>query len=261
MPTLAAPVEIEADENFTPEYLAWFKEQVAQLVTEDDTPVDNPFSEKQQRLLVETLYTGWTPPPNAAHPAGERVFWSAANVALFLGFRQPPVVPDVFLSLDVAAPGDQHEIKSYFYWEFGKAPEVAVEIVSNTKGGELSNKLLDYERLGVRYYIVYDPDHHLSDEALQVFTLHGASYQRLAQPWLPEVGLGVTLWRGVYENVGDTYLRWVDQAGNLLPTGNERAAREAERAAREAERAAREAERAERLAAKLRELGLNPEQL
>ena len=29
------------------------------LVTEDDTPVDNIYSEKQQRLLTEPLFSGW----------------------------------------------------------------------------------------------------------------------------------------------------------------------------------------------------------
>jgi hypothetical protein len=32
---------------------------VANLVTEDDTPVDNIFSEKQERLFVEPLYSSW----------------------------------------------------------------------------------------------------------------------------------------------------------------------------------------------------------
>ena len=31
------------------------------LITEDNEPVDNVFSEKQQRLLVEPLYTSWKP--------------------------------------------------------------------------------------------------------------------------------------------------------------------------------------------------------
>ena len=31
------------------------------LVTEDGAPVDNQFSEKQQRLLVEVLYCSWQP--------------------------------------------------------------------------------------------------------------------------------------------------------------------------------------------------------
>lgn len=245
-----------------------FEAAVAELITEDDTPVDNPYSEKQQRLLAETLYTGWTPPPNEEYPQGGRTFWGAANVGLFPTIHKPAIVPDLFLSLDVSAPGDRHKTKSYFFWEFGKAPEVVIEIVSNTKGGELSSKKFDYGRLGVRYYVVYDPDRRLTDDSLQAFVLRGAGYVRLETAWLPEIGLGLMLWRGVYEDAEDTYLRWIDQEGNLLPTGNEKAAREAERADQEAERADQEAEarrqaeaRAAQMAAKLRELGLDPDQI
>ena len=35
---------------------------VSHLVTEDDTPVDNLFSERQMALLRETLYTSWAGP-------------------------------------------------------------------------------------------------------------------------------------------------------------------------------------------------------
>ena len=42
---------------------------VENLVTEDDTPVDNLLSEKQQRLLTEPLYSSWTPPASAEQPA------------------------------------------------------------------------------------------------------------------------------------------------------------------------------------------------
>jgi len=252
-----------------------FEAAVAELITEDDTPVDNPFSEKQRRLLAETLYTGWTPPPNEEYPQGGRTFWGAANVGLFPVVRNPAIVPDLFLSLDVTAPGDRHKIKSYFFWEFGKAPEIVVEIVSNTKGNELTGKKFDYARLGVRYYVVFDPDHRLTDDVLQVFVLRGATYKKLEDTWLPEIGLGLTLWRGVFEDAEDTYLRWVDREGNPLPTGKENTAREAERAEHEAERAEREAERADQeaearrqaearaaqMAAKLRELGLDPDQI
>jgi Uma2 family endonuclease len=258
------PAIEEVDQQTLPlteEEMKEFEAAVAALVTEDDTPVDNPFSEKQQRLLAEALYTGWSPPPNEEYPQGGRAFWAAANVGLFPTIHKPAIVPDLFLSLDVSAPGDRHKTKSYFFWEFGKAPEVVIEIVSNTIGGELSGKKFDYARLGVRYYIVYDPDRRLSDDPLQVFVLRGASYEKFEDVWLPEIGLGLTMWRGVFEDAEDTYLRWVDQQGNLLPTGKELAEREAERAEREA-KARRQAEaRAAQLAAKLRELGLDPDQI
>ena len=46
----------------TPEWVEILAEhlpQVESLVTEDDTPVDHLLSAKQQRLLVESLYTSW----------------------------------------------------------------------------------------------------------------------------------------------------------------------------------------------------------
>src|SRR5438128_11707266 len=97
------------------------------LVTEDDTPVDNIFSEKQQRLLVESLYNGW------AGPGEGRPFLALANVGLFYAVHQPPLVPDVLVSLDVQVPADVwvRPNRSYLIWEYGKPPDVVLEIVSN----------------------------------------------------------------------------------------------------------------------------------
>jgi hypothetical protein len=36
-----------------------FEPSVNHVITEDDTPVDNFFSEKLQRLLTEVLYASW----------------------------------------------------------------------------------------------------------------------------------------------------------------------------------------------------------
>ena len=46
---------------------------VEHLVTEDDTPVDNVFSEKQQRLLTEPLYSspGWAAKDSKVHRVGQ----------------------------------------------------------------------------------------------------------------------------------------------------------------------------------------------
>jgi Uma2 family endonuclease len=123
---------------------------ISHLEIEDDTPVDNFQSEKQQRLLVEPLYSSWSPGVS---------FIAAANVGLFYGLKLEPIVPDAFLSLNVRMPDDwsQKQNRSYFVWEFGKLPEVAIEIVSNRKGQELESKKADYARIGVAYYAVFDP--------------------------------------------------------------------------------------------------------
>ena len=133
---------------------------VNEIDTEDDTPVDNLFSEKQQRLLTEPLYSSWNGPGgDDPQTAARRMFLAAANVGLFPSVHQPPLVPDVYLSLDVQVAEDWYEKshRSYFLWDFGKAPEVVNEIVSNRKGHELIRKLHDYARIGVPYYVVHDP--------------------------------------------------------------------------------------------------------
>ena len=126
---------------------------------------------------------------------------------------------------------DWHEKKnrSYFLWEFGKVPEVVVEIVSNREGGELGHKLDGYVRMGVLYYVVYDPQLKLKGATLRVFVLRDGEYQELDRPYLSRVGLGLKLWDGVFEDREDTWLRWCDEQGNVILTGEERARMEAER--------------------------------
>lgn len=208
------------------------------IIIEDETPVDNLISEKQQRLLVHSLYSSLN---------RETPFLATANVGLFYAIKQPPLVPDVMVSFDVAVPEDwsQKQNRSYFVWNFGKVPEVALEIVSNTVGGELSHKLSDYARARVPYYVVFDPLHYLNGDTVQVYELGVIHYQLRSDRWLAAIGLGLTLWEGEFEGKAYTWLRWCDREGNLLLTGDERAEQEHQRA--------------ERLAALLRAQGINPE--
>jgi Uma2 family endonuclease len=113
------------------------------LITEDDTPVDNLPSEKQQRLLTEPLYSAW------AGPGAGRLFLAAANVGIFYQARHPAIVPDMFLRLDVQVADDwwQREHRSYFLWDFGKPPELVLEIVSNTVGEEDGQKKHTYAQI------------------------------------------------------------------------------------------------------------------
>lgn len=211
------------------EVAAAWTEAINNLVTEDETPVDNLFSAKQQRLLTRSLYSSWTPPARADSPATRRVFLADANVGVFSSPYQPPVVPDFFLSLDVQPHQNWYakEHRSYFIWEFEKAPEVVVEIVSNRKGGELSEKLQRYAQIDVTYYVVYDPQGLLSEDVVRVYE-RGCDklYHLRSDMQLPQVGLKVTLWEGEFEGHANTWLRWCDAAGNLIPTGEERARQE-----------------------------------
>ncbi|BDI18738.1 hypothetical protein ANSO36C_45400 [Nostoc cf. commune SO-36] len=120
-----------------------------QLVTEDDTPVDNFASAKQQRFLVGSLYSSLQ----------NQTFLAEANVGIYYTDLQPPIVPDIFLSLDVEVPQNwwEKQNRCYMVWRFGKPPEVVLEIVSNKEGDELGKKLKTYEQMRASYYIVYGP--------------------------------------------------------------------------------------------------------
>ena len=211
---------------------------VDDLVTEDDTPVDNIYSEKQQRLLTEPLYSSWKP---------DRLFLALANVGLFYAVRKPPLVPDALLSLDVEAPADlkPKRNRSYFIWEFGKAPEAVIEIVSNKEGGEATDKMLKYAQIGILYYAIYDPDQKVQAEVLRVFVLRDKSYVPCQAEWLPVLNLGLTLWHGQFENTEDVWLRWCDREGNVIPTGAEGREQERQRAEQANQRAELERQRAE----------------
>jgi Uma2 family endonuclease len=218
-----------------------------QLITEDDTPVDNFASEKQQRLLTSTLFSSLK---------DRQPFIAAANVGIYHTFPGTAIVPDIFVSFGVAVPQDwwEKQNRCYLVWKFGKPPEIAIEVVSNKVGKELTDKLAIYERMRVSYYAVYDPKQQLSESPLRLFELQGMQYREMPEPWMEQVSLGLTLWDGEFEGSPNTWLRWQDGEGNLLLTGDEQVAR----AQADLER---ERERADRLAAYLRSQGIDPDQL
>jgi Uma2 family endonuclease len=270
------------------EYPEDFWPDVDDLVTEDDIPLDNIFSEKQQRLLTEPLYSSQL----------DRPFAAMANVGLFYRTHHPPLVPDMLLSLGVKIPADvwSKSHRAYFVWEFGKPPDIVIEVVSNREGHELDTKILDYAAIGVKFYAVFDPEQLLGERLLRLHELHGTHYVERAGLWMPDLDLGLCLWDGAYEGMSARWLRWCDAQGNPIATGAESAGREQQRADQEQQRADQEQqradqeqqradqeqqradqeqqradqeqqradqeqERAERMAEKLRALGIDPHQL
>ena len=232
------------------EVIAEVETYMETLVTEDDEPVDNIYSDIQRRLLVEPLRSSWRPLDENGRP---RKYLACTDVGVFYALRQAPIVPDVLLSMDVESPEEfwLKKHRSYFTWEYGKVPDVVIEVVSNRanrEGGETGGKLRDYAVIGIPYYVVFDPGKFLSDDTLRIFKLDARRYVAYYESYFPEVELGLTLWEGSYEDSRPiTWLRWRNAQGDLIATGAERATREAERAAL--------------LAEKLRELGVDPDSL
>jgi Uma2 family endonuclease len=256
---------------------------IADLVIQDDTPVDNFIAEKEQRLLTEPLYTTWR---GGKH---RRPFIVAAYVGLFFRPKIPPLVPDAMLAMDVVGEIDpaRKETLTYLIWTRGKPPDVVVEIVSDRLGGEETHKFKTYAKWGVPYYVIFDPYEVLRHGLLRAFVARNNRYVPLEPPyWFEPVGLGLRLWEGEYEGHTDRYLRWCDARGRVILTGKEkadlereklrkqrqradqerqRADQERQRADQERQRADQERQRAdqerrqrEQLEARLRELGIDP---
>jgi hypothetical protein len=123
------------------------------------------------------------------------------------------------------------ETRSYFVWELGKVPEAVVKVVSNKEGNELGSKLKRYAEWGITYYVVFDPFHELSEMKLCVYELGFGKRLRPRKDFvLPTLGLSLTLWEGEYEGIHDTWLRWCDQDGRMIPTGKEGREQESARA-------------------------------
>jgi hypothetical protein len=138
-------------------------------------------------------------------------------------------VPDLFLSLDIERPV---KVAMYKLSAAAKPPELVVEVVSETPGGELEHKLEIYASWGIQYYLVFDWAGWLGEElAIHAFSLENGRYVRLEEPYFPKLGLGVRLWRGCFEDDREqVYMRFCDESGEVLATKDEKRMQDARRA-------------------------------
>ncbi|MDP8966078.1 MAG: Uma2 family endonuclease [Cyanobacteriota bacterium] len=191
-----------------------------ELPDSDGLPVDNELHTLVTNLLGLILGFIW----------GQRFDWFlGVNMGIYhtTGINpRVPIVPDGFLSLGVERVRGNQLRKSYVVWEENDIiPIFVLEIVSQTPGGEYDEKLLIYAKLGVLYYVIYNPDFWRRDqqEPFEVYQLVKGSYQRqIGEPfWMPEIGLGIGSYRGLQREC----LYWFDQRGNRILTPEELLAR------------------------------------
>jgi len=216
------------------------------LITEDDEPVDNFFSEFQQTLLKDSLSSSWE---------REEPFLVVTNVGIYEEKPTTPIVPDVLLSLNVKPAHDIWKKKNrcYFISIFGKPPELVIELVSNKVGNEIKTKRKRYEKMGVKYYIIYDPGFHIKESCLHAFKLEGKSYKSFSkndlnnkQIWFKDLSIGLKVHKEIYKGLDAQWLRWCYFNGKLLKTGNEKKDEEKMRADKEKMRADKEKMRADK---------------
>ncbi len=216
-----------------------------ELPCSDDTPVDNELQELIPSLLKSILRMLWE----------ERMDWFfGIDMAIYSNPEQPPIVPDGFLSLNVERVFDEDLRRlSYLLWDEKVPPILVLEVVSTTPGGEYTTKLLEYAKMGVLYYVIYNPKRRRKAR-LEIYKLQNASYElQTANPlWMPEIGVGIGCERASYDGAIGEWLYWYDEKNQRYPTPYEQAKLDRDRADTESQRA-------DRLAAQLRALGIEPE--
>ncbi len=159
------------------------------------------------------------------------------------------------------------ERKSYTPNLEGDVPVVAMEFLSDTEGGEYSvkrtyppGKWFFYEQiLQIPIYIIFEPRGGL----LEFYEIENGRYElKLPNPngrhWVASMNLFLGTWQGTKEGRTGYWLRWWDEAGNILPWAVERVEQEKQRAEQEKQRAEQEKQQKEKLIAYLQSQGIDP---
>jgi Uma2 family endonuclease len=204
---------------------------------------DDPVENIQQPLLAAGL-------TDAIGEAGliQSGMLLASNFGLVATVNQKTVVkaPDWVL-IPQAFPVPTGIIRrSYTPNLEGDPVAIVMEFLSETETGEYSvrptypyGKLYFYEHiLKVPTYVIFDP-HDLLLEVRQLqagqYVLRSADAQ--GRYWIPELGLFLGSWHGSRLGTTTHWLRWWDEAGNLLLWSAEKAEQERQRAEQERQRA------------------------
>ena len=219
---------------------------VDELPCSDDTPVDNELQELIPGLLKSILLILWA----------DRLDWFLGiDMGIYFHPDRPPIVPDAFLSLGVERFYDEELRPSYVLWEEQVVPKFVLEVVSTTPGREYTAKMDEYAKMGVLYYIIYASKRRRKAK-LEIHKLVQGQYELQASNpfWMPEIGLGIGYERGNYGGITRDWLYWYSE-------DNQRYLTPAELVASEQQQLKAEQQRSAKLAAKLRELGIDPDEL
>ncbi len=211
-----------------------------ELPYDDGTPMESQRHKLQMDLLIDALQP-WLEQRNDGYVGGNMfVYYSLAQVKNkdFKG-------PDFFVVLGVP----KGERKSWVVWEEGKAPDVVIELLSDSTAAADKNekKLIYQNQMRVPEYFWYNP---FNPDDWAGFSIQNSIYQPIPvnshnQLVSQSLGLALQRWQGSYKGIETTWLRWETLAGELLPTADEIAQQERQRAEQEHQRAEQERQRAE----------------
>jgi Uma2 family endonuclease len=244
-----------------------------QLPESDGTFVKN-FQEHPQSIL---LTSSIRPVLEQLHPDGR--YCIGQDSGIYWRSIEPPErgaeAPDWFYVPNVPPLLDGQYRRSYVMWKEILAPAIAIEFVSGDGSQERdatspfltpeakAGKFWVYEQaIRIPFYAIYE----VQKAAVEVYELVAQHYEPLTPNErghypIPPLGVELGIWQGQVDRQTLPWLRWWDSNGRLLLTGEERAEVEKQRAEVEKQRAEVEKQRADRLAAKLRAMGVDPQDI
>ena len=249
-----------------------------QLPDSDGTFVKN-FQEHPQSIV---LTSSIAPVLEKLHPDGR--YCIGQDSGIYWRMMEPPEkgaeAPDWFYVPNVSPLLDGEYRRSYVLWKEFVAPLIAIEFVSGNGSEERdttppsenakAGKFWVYEQaIRIPFYVIFNgwQDH------VEVYQLLNGRYAKM-QPnergHYPILPMGVEI--GLQQESTTTWLRWWDESGNLLLTGDERAIAEKQArldaeaiaaqqtaiAAQERLIAKQERQQKEKLATYLRSIGIDP---
>jgi Uma2 family endonuclease len=237
------------------------------LPDSDETPVDNELQNDIPNLLLNLLKWIWGDLQDW--------FWGVDMCVYYEPNTEEPaksksIVPDGFLALGVERVKNEGGRLSYLLWEEKVLPILVLEVVSHKYNGEYDSKLLEYQDLGILYYLIYNPlsgrrGLYKKYQSLEVYKLVDSKYELV-----PSVALlpGIGCEQGNQGGWQREWVYWYDRSGMRYPTAEEQADNaqeliQQERAAKEEAEAIalQERQQKEKLAGYLKTLGINPDEI
>ncbi|WP_341732108.1 Uma2 family endonuclease [Microcoleus sp. EPA2] len=239
------------------------------LITDDGEPMESNNHRVAMNLLIQSLKYYWRDRQDFFVGGNMFVYYSINQVK-----NQDFKGPDFFVVLDVDGTINRD---AWIAWEEdSRLPDVVIELMSpSTAEVDLTTKKDIYERkLKTQDYFVYNPK---NPNSLRGWQLINRRYQSLSpnqqgRLYCESLGLWLGIWEGQIENSQGTWLRFFDADGNLVLMGDEAETQRAELERQQKELEQQQKEEAiqqleiekqqkERLAAKLRELGIDPDEI
>ncbi|MDB9314727.1 Uma2 family endonuclease [Spirulina sp. CS-785/01] len=216
------------------------------LIFDDGEPLESNRHRIGMNVLIRSLNQAF---------AHRNDFFSGGNMFIYFSREQVRNQdfrgPDFFAVLNIDG---SYPRQGWVVWEeAGRYPDVIVELMSpSTATIDVTEKKDIYEQtFRTPDYFVYDP---FNADSLQGWHLDAnQTYQPLTpnengQLWCQQLGLWVGVWQGTIDREFAPWLRFYDQAGNVVPLPEEAAQQQAETAQQQAETAQQQAETAQQQA-------------